>query len=94
MLKMYKRSVQFLERRSSKMRGEDPRLVQNTLSEFLKGAGNMVSSAAFAQPTDSTSSNSEVRSFCTSTHEDFLITSIFQKFTPLVDIFCLNRQTL
>lgn len=63
MLKIYKNSVKFLERGSTKLRDEDPILVQNSLSELLKGVGNMVSSAVFTQSGDSISSKSKVKSF-------------------------------
>ena len=49
MLTFYSNSVKFLEKPTSKSSREDPELVQETMSNFLKGVGSMVTSAAFTR---------------------------------------------
>ena len=58
MLQIYNNSVKFLDTHSSKLTKEDPILVHNSLSELLKGVGNLVSSAVFTRSKDY--SNSKV----------------------------------
>lgn len=49
LFKFFNYCMKFLKKQSSKMNDEEPKLVQESLGEFLKGVGKMVSSAAHSK---------------------------------------------